>query len=86
MHQASFDEMEKFRKTYLADRTGLTVLDVGSYRSRPKPGAIRHSYRPIFEKVGHRYVGMDIRPGRNVDIVPVDIYMKGWDTVGIGRH
>lgn len=62
MHQTSLHNMRLFRDTLPA--TGK-VLEVGSY----DPG--RH-YRKLF--AGWDYLGIDIRHGDNVDLVPADPY------------
>jgi len=62
MHRSSIKLMADFRDRYLGEMQGCTVLDVGSacvYNQR--------TYRPLFED--YHYIGMDIVPGRNVDIV-----------------
>jgi len=56
--------MTAFRRRYLDRRAGkpLIILDVGSQD-------IRGSYRPIFDRPPWRYLGVDIAPGKNVDLV-----------------
>lgn len=44
-----------------------TVLDVGAYN-------VNGTYRPLIEHMGWEYVGLDILPGPNVDIVSSDAY------------
>ena len=66
MDQASLNFMKYFRDTYLADKKGWTVLDVGS---RAVYGQ-KATFRPIFRAYNKfKYTGMDIVAGRNVDIV-----------------
>lgn len=65
MHRTSFETMTRFVETRLRDRIGLRVLDVGSYN-------VNGSYRDLF--ANHVYVGADIRPGPNVDLVLPDPY------------
>jgi SAM-dependent methyltransferase len=64
MHLSSLINMERFRDKYLNDRTGqpLNILDLGS----TEMGAC---YRPIFQKPGWNYLGVDLAPGPNVDLV-----------------
>lgn len=62
MHQSSLHNMLLFRDTLPA--TGK-ILEVGSY----DPG--RH-YRKLF--AGWDYLGLDVRHGHNVELVPSDSY------------
>lgn len=64
MHLSSLINMERFRDSYLSEHVGkpLKILDLGS----TEMGAC---YRPIFEKPGWSYVGADLSPGANVDLV-----------------
>ena len=58
--------MADFRDRYLGDLKGCTVLDVGAMQVQGG----RMSYRQLFGD--YRYTGMDIAPGKNVDIVGYD--------------
>ena len=65
MHGSSIHRMRWFINRYTRSLPGvLKVLDVGSLD-------VNGSYRGIFEGEAHRYqyTGLDIQPGRNVDIV-----------------
>ncbi len=64
MHLSSLINMERFRDKYLGDCKGqsLKILDLGS----TEMGAC---YRPIFQEPGWSYVGVDLSPGPNVDLV-----------------
>jgi SAM-dependent methyltransferase len=64
MHLSSLLNMERFRDQYLADRftQPLNILDLGS----TEMGAC---YKPIFNKPSWIYVGVDLSPGPNVDVV-----------------
>ena len=64
MHESSFDKMRRFRDQYLADRMSdaLTIYDLGSLD-------VNGSYRPLFDEVAWQYRGMDMSPGKNVDMV-----------------
>jgi SAM-dependent methyltransferase len=75
MHQSSFALMRRFAKMVEAHYAGqaISVLDIGST-------AIGGSYRDLFRFAGAKYVGLDIQPGPNVDIVVSDPYR--WDAVG----
>jgi SAM-dependent methyltransferase len=64
MHQSSYQKMALFRERYLAGREQekLVVADLGSYD-------VNGSYRPLFAESAWRYLGLDVSPGPNVDIV-----------------
>lgn len=69
MHQSSYDKMRGFREKYLAgqEAANLSLLDLGAQD-------INGSYKPIFNSPNWRYIGMDMAPGKNVDIVLKNIY------------
>jgi SAM-dependent methyltransferase len=69
MHQSSYDKVEQFRRKYLAGREKepLLILDLGS-------NDINGSYRPIFSQAYWKYIGVDVAPGPNVDLVLADPY------------
>lgn len=69
MHQSSYDKMRGFREKYLAgqEAASLTILDLGAQD-------INGSYKPIFDGPSWHYSGMDMAPGKNVDIVLKNIY------------
>ncbi|MDP2367486.1 methyltransferase domain-containing protein [Rhodoferax sp.] len=64
MHLSSLNNMAAFRDKFLGGRVGksLKILDLGS----TEMGAC---YRPIFQKPGWEYVGVDLGAGPNVDLV-----------------
>lgn len=66
MHKSAYELMTK---TLLAPvrLQGQTMLDVGSFD-------VNGSYRDYMEKSGVAYIGVDIAPGKNVDIVSQDPY------------
>lgn len=70
MHPASLKAMKKFIDDYLQNKTDLIILDVGSYD-------VNGNYRYLFQQKGWTYVGGDIKPGPNVDIVFNNMY--NWD-------
>lgn len=62
MHVSSLEHVQRLVGRYLANKDGLSVLDIGSYD-------VNGSYKPFFERDGWHYVGVDLAPGPNVDIV-----------------
>ena len=69
MHTSSFNKMVAFRKRYLSRFEGapLSILDLGSQD-------VNGCYRPIFDDPQWKYRGIDLAPGKNVDIVLADPY------------
>ena len=69
MHLSSIDKMKFFRDKYLSGKedSKLKILDLGSME-------IGGSYRSIFDDEKWKYTGMDLLPGKNVDIVLSDPY------------
>ncbi len=69
MHKTSYQHMSRAVETYLAAKAGtsLTILDIGSYD-------VNASYRPLFNKPGWKYQGVDIAAGPNVDVVLDSVY------------
>jgi SAM-dependent methyltransferase len=69
MHQSSFDKMTAFRRDYLEARRAepLVIVDLGSQD-------INGCYRPLFALPPWKYVGVDLAPGANVDVVLSDPY------------
>lgn len=57
--------MEYFRDKYLMNMKGCSILDVGSRNVLPET---QLTYRYIFED-DFEYIGMDVEPGNNVDII-----------------
>lgn len=71
--------MVAFCEAHLASRAAapLAILDVGS-------ADVNGSYREIFAHLPWRYTGLDMAPGKNVDIVPRDPYY--WREVEAGKY
>ena len=69
MHPSSYDRMAEFCRDYLTARSSqrLTIVDLGSCD-------YNGSYRSIFAQKPWRYVGVDLAPGKNVDLVLRDPY------------
>ena len=69
MHKSSRDNMLAFRKKYLDSKKNeaLLILDLGSLN-------VNGSYREYFDISPWTYQGIDMSPGKNVDIVLRDPY------------
>ena len=69
MHQSSFENVIRFRDEFMEElRTKkLRILDVGSMD-------VNGSYREIFDDSSWYYVGADVTPGKNVDMILDDPY------------
>ena len=66
MHESSMKNMGAFISEYLKDKSGI-VLDVGSLN-------MNGSYRNLFDVEDWDYIGLDVQPGDNVDIIPANPY------------
>lgn len=64
MHLSSLDKMQVFKEQYLEHLVGkeVRILDLGSQN-------VNGSYKPIFDVSGWNYTGVDVAPGKNVDVV-----------------
>lgn len=69
VHPSSFDKMADFVREYLHPRRQepLLILDLGSQD-------INGSYRSLLDHAPWRYLGVDMAPGKNVDVVLRDPY------------
>ena len=69
MNLLTYTTMMEFRNNYLngQEHAPLRILDVGSQD-------VNGSYRDIFNLPDWKYIGLDIVPGKNVDVVPTDPY------------
>jgi SAM-dependent methyltransferase len=54
--------MQELANRYLDHDRKISILDVGSYD-------VNGSYKPIFENVSNKYIGVDLNEGPNVDVV-----------------
>jgi len=70
MHRSSYEKMTAFRDRHLGDRktSPLLIYDLGSCE------VSGGSYRPLFDLPPWRYRGIDLAPGKNVDVVLRDPY------------
>lgn len=69
MHQSSFANMRSFRERFLdnlKDRP-LSIIDIGSCD-------VNGSYRQLFDEPLWTYCGVDLGPGKNVDVVVKNPY------------
>jgi SAM-dependent methyltransferase len=76
MHRASFEKIRAFRDAYLPPQ-GSRVFGLLEVGSMSKEG--QASYRALFQPPTYHYLGLDIEPGPNVDLVPADPY--SWQEV-----
>lgn len=76
MDRTSMLLMTGFRDRYLSQIQGASILDVGSRGVR--------NYRRLFEPA-FKYVGMDIIPGPNVDIIGFEDIDIAFDVVISGQ-
>jgi SAM-dependent methyltransferase len=67
MHSSSLEHMTRLVQGRLQPGRPLHVIDIGSYD-------VNGSYRPLFERPGWRYTGVDLEPGPNVDVVLTSPY------------
>lgn len=65
MHKEAFRQMDVLLERYT--KTSPKVLDVGSYN-------VNGTYKPLLERRGWDYTGMDMVPGPNVDVVATGEY------------
>ena len=65
MHTSSFCHMASLVERYLSDKAGtpITVIDIGSTQVDEVNGC----YKPLFDKAGWSYVGVDIA-GRGPEV------------------
>ena len=69
MHQSSYDRLAEFCRDYLTARENepLRIVDLGSCD-------YNGSYRSIFARKPWLYLGVDLAPGKNVDLVLREAY------------
>ena len=73
MHTSAMTRMKWFVENYIPSNKKVKVLDVGSYN-------VNGCYRDLFtDRKNVEYVGLDVEPGPNVDIVVNSPY--NWDNV-----
>jgi len=62
MHPSAYSAVEKFAFDYRSEVSGKSVADIGAYN-------VNGCLRPVFDKLGCKYVGIDAAAGPNVDLV-----------------
>lgn len=70
MHPSSRAHMKMCVETYLRKDRHYRILDLGSRTSQPS----HPTHRDLLSELDHEYLGMDIKPGRNVDVVMAKPY------------
>jgi len=79
MHKSSYNSMKKFRNKYIDPDSYVSIIDIGSYD-------VNGTYRNLFvENQKWTYVGMDICPGPNVDIVGFENIKDKYDVLISGQ-
>lgn len=74
MHKSSMLKMRYFKDTYLNPNDNLKILDIGSFDREGKC-----NYRMVLDEEKWTYHGLDLKEGRNVDIVVEDAY--NWEEI-----
>ena len=79
MHKTSFMKAQAFFQTYVRQYSEtndklIRILDIGS-----KVYGNQNSYSDIFKNDNIEYVGLDLEEGRNVDIVPKNMFL--WNEI-----
>jgi hypothetical protein len=79
MHKASMLRMKWFVDEYVSQMSGakIKVLDVGSYN-------VNGTYKDLFANERYEYVGMDMEPGPNVDVVFKNPYV--WSEIATDSY
>jgi len=62
MHQSQYDTIARLMDAHFQAGSGKTVYDIGSYD-------VNGTHKPAVLQRGFAYVGVDIAPGPNVDVV-----------------
>lgn len=70
MHKESYDIMKYFVDNYLDTNKELSILDIGSYD-------VNGNYKSLFLNKNWTYLGIDIIPGPNVDVISESEYLLG---------
>ena len=83
MDQQSIEIMKAFVRDYTSKINCPNILDVGSLD-------VNGTYRDLFPYPFYNYIGLDVVPGRNVDIVTKDPYhyifpANFWDVIISGQ-
>ena len=78
MHNGSMMCVQSFINWYLDEKAPLKIIDIGSYDENG-------SYKELFDKPNWTYIGMDVRPGPNVDIVGYEDIPEKYDVLVSGQ-
>jgi hypothetical protein len=70
MHNSSYLNMQKFVHQYLDRTKKLVIADIGSQDVTPEV----NSYRRLIDAQPWTYIGCDVTPGNNVDLVFSSMY------------
>lgn len=74
MHRSAMKRMEWFITNYIPKDKHTRILDVGSYN-------VNGCYKQLLGACDCEYIGLDLSPGPNVDVVPDKPYY--WDEDGL---
>jgi len=67
VHLSSLEHVERLVAKYLATKTAIQIIDIGSYD-------VNGSYKRFFSQPSWHYVGVDLAAGPNVDVVLTSPY------------
>ena len=70
MNKESYDLMASFVSQNVSPNVKTRILDVGSYN-------VNGDHRPLFNNPNWEYVGIDLEPGPNVDVIARSEYSFG---------
>lgn len=75
--------MRQFREEFVSkiEKKPISILDIGSMRVHRR----HNTYKRIFSSENYNYIGMDLEPGLNVDIVGYENIKDVYDVVISGQ-
>ena len=76
MHPNSYMHMVEKSKMYLDPQQHLEIADIGSMD-------VNGTFKPIFNQPNWSYIGLDLAPGKNVDVVIEDPYKLPLETSSV---